>query len=432
LPWFLRPALLIAASTLAACASDLPAPYKDTGDTASPSEDPAICDGVQQPSEVTVDAPFDLDGDGFFDGSNPDCVAAWDAAQLDCDDGNAAVHPGATEVCNGVDDDCDGAVDDGAIDATTWFADADSDGYGDPSEPELACDEPAGASAQAGDCDDANAAVNPAAAEVCNGQDDDCDTLVDDDDADLDLSTADSGYLDLDGDGFGDAASPVTACDLPADAVADATDCDDTDPDVYPGAVEVWYDGVDANCNGDSDYDADGDGVDAEGYGGTDCDDTDPSITEDCGPASVCLSFNDTGSASGSTMGGPGLTLGMQFVAPTAMTVTSIEVYTGDATGLNSIGVWSHDPAINAPDAVLRDGSWTMVSTPSWQGATLTTPLALSAGTTYWVGWEPINGALASLADAGSDLSYRGSFDAGATWNGPYTAPWMFRIYCTP
>lgn len=68
----------------------------------------AACDGVQQPSEDTVDAPFDADEDGFFDGSNAGCVATYAVEDLDCNDRDADIHPDASEVaCNDVDDDCD-------------------------------------------------------------------------------------------------------------------------------------------------------------------------------------------------------------------------------------------------------------------------------------------------------------------------------------
>jgi MYXO-CTERM domain-containing protein len=58
-------------------------------------------------------------------------------------------------------------------------------------------------------------------------------------------------------------------------------DCDDEDFRVYPGATEIWYDGVDSDCSGGSDYDVDGDGHDFDEYGGSDCDDNDPSINAD-------------------------------------------------------------------------------------------------------------------------------------------------------
>ncbi len=88
----------------------------------------AVCDGVLQPAEQDhptagaggIDALFDQDGDGAFDASNPDCVAAYAAAELDCDDANADVNGAKSEIpCNGVDDDCD--------ETTVDFSDADSD-----------------------------------------------------------------------------------------------------------------------------------------------------------------------------------------------------------------------------------------------------------------------------------------------------------------
>ncbi len=87
----------------------------------------------------------DHDGDG------------WPKAE-DCDDANAKVHPGAPELCNGGDDDCDGLVDeDDATDASVWYADADGDGYGDPGSTTAACSQPSGYTADSSDCDDSSA-----------------------------------------------------------------------------------------------------------------------------------------------------------------------------------------------------------------------------------------------------------------------------------
>src|SRR6185295_3637787 len=95
----------------------------------------------------------------------------------DCNDNNSAVHPGATETCNSVDDDCDSQIDEGV--QSTFYADTDGDGYGNTSSTTSACSAPSGYVADATDCNDANAAVNPGATEACNGVDDDCDTQVD-------------------------------------------------------------------------------------------------------------------------------------------------------------------------------------------------------------------------------------------------------------
>jgi hypothetical protein len=125
----------------------------------------------------------DFDGDTYGDPSMSTESASqppgYVAISLDCDDQNPAVNPGATEVCNGADDDCDGQVDEGAVGGSQWFADADADGFGDPANMVVACVAPPGYVADGSDCDDTTASINPGAPEVCNGVDDDCDGQVD-------------------------------------------------------------------------------------------------------------------------------------------------------------------------------------------------------------------------------------------------------------
>ncbi len=116
--------------------------------------------------------------------------------------------------------------------------------------------------------------MNPGIEEVCNDRDDDCDGDVDEIGAD----GVGVWYLDHDGDGWGDALRAWEACGDPKGYSAAFGDCDDTDDTVHPGAVEVFYDGVDQDCDGGSDYDADQDGHDAEEYGGDDCDDANSDI----------------------------------------------------------------------------------------------------------------------------------------------------------
>ena len=163
-----------------------------------------------------------------------------------------------------MDDDCDGSLDeDDATDATAWYLDGDGDGYGDASDSVTACAAPTGYTADATDCDDAAAAVNPGASEVCNGVDDDCDGATDDDDASLDATSTATWYADGDSDGYGDAGSTTDSCSPPSGYVADATDCDDGDSGVHPGATETC-DGVDQDCSGTLSWlevDADGDGL---------------------------------------------------------------------------------------------------------------------------------------------------------------------------
>ena len=97
----------------------------------------------------------------------------------DCNDDDATVYTGATEVCNGRDEDCDGLSDEEAADAAAWFPDLDQDGYGDADAVVRACTQPPGHVADGSDCDDADVAVNPSVAEECDSIDNNCDGLVD-------------------------------------------------------------------------------------------------------------------------------------------------------------------------------------------------------------------------------------------------------------
>lgn len=177
--------------------------------------------------------PVDADSDGSPEGE-------------DCDDTNAAVHPGAVEVCDDADNDCNRLVDDGVL--LVWYGDADGDGYGSDSFAVEACSAPANHVANAEDCDDLDADVSPAAPEVCNTLDDDCDGLVDDADDDVNLATGLVSYLDADLDGFG-AGAGVAACEVAVGRSAADTDCNDADPAVSPAASEVCN-AVDDDCDG--------------------------------------------------------------------------------------------------------------------------------------------------------------------------------------
>ena len=101
------------------------------------------------------------------------------------------------------------------------------------------------------DCDDNDASVHPAATEVCNGKDDDCDELIDDADEDWDTSTGVVAYADSDADGYGDNdAEGQLVCQPTSGTSLSANDCEPDDPDVHPGAVEVCQDGIDQDCDG--------------------------------------------------------------------------------------------------------------------------------------------------------------------------------------
>jgi hypothetical protein len=147
-------------------------------------------DGTTDESDA-IDADTwyeDLDGDGYGNGlveqQACDQPSGWVLPATDCDDDAYDVHPGATELCNGYDDDCDGTTDeDDADDTTAWYEDLDGDGHGNGLVETWACEQPAGWARTAVDCDDTDAAVHPGADEICNGVDDDCNGTVDQDEA---------------------------------------------------------------------------------------------------------------------------------------------------------------------------------------------------------------------------------------------------------
>ena len=133
-----------------------------------------------------------------------------------------------TEVCDGIDNNCDGQIDEGFT-RTTFYRDADGDGFGDPANTVQACTAPAGYVANSLDCNDASAAIKPGVTEICDGIDNNCDGQTDE------YLPLNSYYRDADGDGYGNPLQFTQTCSAtpPAGYVANSTDCNDADTTRY-------------------------------------------------------------------------------------------------------------------------------------------------------------------------------------------------------
>ena len=246
------------------------------------------CDGEDNDCDGTIDEGAgslwyaDTDSDGFGSASiiQQACSAptGYVALSTDCDDGNADISPNADELCDGIDNNCDGSTDGSdAIDETLWYEDVDTDGYGDIRKAVISCSAPSGYVGNGSDCNDAVASTHPNAVEQCNDIDDDCDGDIDEAGS-LVLSTY---YADLDGDGYGNINSSVEDCAQPTGYVSDSTDCDDQDNDVYPQAQELCNN-EDDDCDGVIDeadalsfitwyQDLDGDGYGNDSISSSEC-----------------------------------------------------------------------------------------------------------------------------------------------------------------
>lgn len=233
---------------------------------------PELCNSIDDNCNGTVDDTkkswwIDNDGDGYGDKLFPfpgDCKGNTSKLvdnDKDCDDKDAKVHPGATEVCNGKDDDCNGKTDgENSKDIKVFYKDTDLDGFGQKIEVK-ACFKVPGLSESNDDCDDTNSKAYPKAAEFCDGLDNDCDGSTDE-------GLKQIFYRDADGDGWGVKGETTESCMPPPVGFAmKFGDCDEASKLINPSAAEVC-DGIDNDCNGKTDEgllisvwrDVDGDG----------------------------------------------------------------------------------------------------------------------------------------------------------------------------
>ena len=224
----------------------------------------------------------DGDGDGYK-GKN------------DCDDNDAGIHPGADEICDGIDNNCNSSVDEGLI--LEWFADADGDMYGDAETVVSACNQPEGYVPNSDDCDDGSDIIHPMALETdCEDPTDyNCDGSVQYDDADGDgfpacndcdddaddITGPTTWYIDYDNDGYGSSYYTQLACDQPLGWTDNDEDCDDLKRNVNPETI--WYTDADGDGYGDAET-----GIlqceqpdEAAVRDDADCDDTDAEVNPD-------------------------------------------------------------------------------------------------------------------------------------------------------
>lgn len=314
-----------------------------------------ICDSAHDEdcNPLTV-GPTDADEDGFISSACCNADGAGERCGDDCDDARMDVRPTAGEICNGVDDDCDGRIDEGVL--VTFYRDVDGDDFGLDGMTTQACSAPVGYATRGGDCDDMVRGINPGVSEVCDAMDNDCDgttdiradgtpcpcvsgqtqscghpdgaggfvdvgecaigtqrcvegewaecvgdvrpraelcnTLDDDCDGVADDGVTTTYHRDADGDGYGVGTDTIEACS-PSGAYIlhppGATyDCDDSRGSVHPDAAELCN-AIDDDCDGLLDApneDDDGDGHADPTCGGDDCDETqatvNPSAPELC------------------------------------------------------------------------------------------------------------------------------------------------------
>ncbi len=207
------------------------------------------CDDANPQISGPITYYADVDGDLFGDNSTAQSLCqnpgiGYVTVGGDCDDSNPLINPNATEVCDGIDNDCDGVTDDGLVFAM-YYVDADGDGFGDEATGVESCSQPQNTITTGGDCDDTNDQIYPGATEVCDGVDNDCDGSFDEG------LTFITYYTDADNDGFGTGSTGLSFCEIPGPGFStNNQDCDDTNGQINPNATDILDNGIDENCDG--------------------------------------------------------------------------------------------------------------------------------------------------------------------------------------
>ena len=207
------------------------------------------CDGLINEGITFVTYFADVDGDGFGNPNNSQnactLLPGYVLNNGDCNDSNALVKPGAVELCNIIDDNCNGLVNEGLV-FVNYYIDTDLDGYGGGSATN-SCSLIIGNYVTNNlDCNNGNANIRPNATEICNSIDDNCNTLIDEG------LTFVNYYLDADGDGY--YLSSLSACSSPGINYSTNAnilgDCNDANSSVHIGAIEICGNGIDEDCDG--------------------------------------------------------------------------------------------------------------------------------------------------------------------------------------